>query len=50
MFEFGKYAAYIWPAFIATFLGFAWMIGDSLLRARHWRRKAEAAQQRRAED
>ena len=50
MFEFGKYAAYIWPAFAVTFLGFAWMIGDSLLRARYWRRKAEAAAPRRAED
>jgi heme exporter protein D len=39
----GKYAAYVWPAFAATLLGFAWMIGDSLIRARTWRRKAQAA-------
>lgn len=50
MFEFGKYAPYIWPAFIATAAAFGWMIGDSLLRARHWRRKAEAAKARRADD
>ena len=43
MFEFGKYAPYIWPAFGATALAFAWMIADSLARARAWRRKAEAA-------
>ncbi|MBN9320121.1 MAG: heme exporter protein CcmD [Caulobacterales bacterium 68-7] len=50
MFEFGKYAPYIWPAFIATALGFAWMIADSLLRTRAWKRKAETAQMRRADD
>ena len=29
MFDFGEYAPYIWPAFGATALAFAWMIGDS---------------------
>jgi heme exporter protein D len=43
MFDFGEYAPYIWPAFGATALAFAWMIGDSLARARSWRRKAETA-------
>jgi heme exporter protein D len=43
MFDFGKYAPYIWPAIGATALAFAWMIADSLARARSWRRKAEAA-------
>ncbi len=38
----GRYAAYIVPAFAATLLGFAWMIVDTLLRARRWRRKVEA--------
>jgi heme exporter protein D len=43
MFDFGKYAPYIWPAFGATALVFGWMIADSLLRARKWRLKAEQA-------
>ncbi len=37
----GKYAAYVWPAMGATALVFAWMITDSLARARRWRREAE---------
>lgn len=37
----GKYAAYIWPAYGATVVAFAWMILDTLLRARRWRREAE---------
>jgi len=37
----GKYALYIWPAYGVTALGFAWMILDTLLRARRWKRKAE---------
>jgi heme exporter protein CcmD len=44
----GKYAAYIWPAYGASVLGFAWMIIDTLVRARHWRRKADALE--RSED
>ena len=35
------YAAFIWPAYAVTALGFAWMLLDTLLRARGWRRKAE---------
>ena len=37
----GKYGAFIWPAYGASFLGFAWMIADTVLRARRWRREAE---------
>jgi heme exporter protein D len=37
-----KYAAFIWPAYGVSALGFVWMIVDSLLRARRWRRAAEA--------
>jgi heme exporter protein CcmD len=37
----GKYAGYIWPAYGATIIAFAWMILDTLLRARRWRREAE---------
>lgn len=36
----GKYAAFIWPAYAISVLGFAWMIIDTLLRARRWRRRA----------
>ncbi len=37
----GKYALYIWPAYGVTALGFAWMILDTILRARRWKKKAE---------
>jgi heme exporter protein D len=37
----GKYAAYVWPAYGASAIGFAWMIIDTLARARRWKRKAE---------
>lgn len=37
----GKYAPYIWPAYGVTVLAFVWMILDTLLRARRWRREAE---------
>jgi heme exporter protein D len=41
-FDAGKYAAFVWPAFAVTALAFAWMIADSLARARRWKREAEA--------
>jgi heme exporter protein D len=37
----GRYAAFIWPAYGACALLFAWMIVDTLARARHWRAEAE---------
>ncbi len=37
----GKYGAYIWPAYGASLLAFAWMIADTLRRARRWRREVE---------
>lgn len=40
-FDPGPYAAFVWPAYAITALGFFWMIGDSLLRTRHWRREVE---------
>jgi heme exporter protein D len=43
-FDTGKYAAYIWPAFGATFLVLAAITIDTLWRARHWRREAERLQ------
>jgi heme exporter protein D len=36
-----KYALFVWPAYAATALGFAWMVADTLLRARAWRRRTE---------
>lgn len=38
----GKYAAYIWPAYGVTALAFAWMVIDTFLRARRWRRRVRA--------
>ena len=42
--DFGKYAAYIWPAYLITALVFAGLIVGSLRHARAWRRRAEALQ------
>ena len=36
-----KYAAFIWPAYAITAAVFAWMLVDTLARARSWRRRAE---------
>ena len=38
------YAIYVWPAIGFTALAVAWMIADSLWRARHWKKKAEELQ------
>lgn len=40
--NFGKYAAYIWPAYAITALVFAGLIVGSLRLASHWKRRAEA--------
>ncbi|HEX6859381.1 MAG TPA: heme exporter protein CcmD [Caulobacteraceae bacterium] len=40
-FDAGKYAPYVWPAFGAVAVVFAWMIVGSLARARRWRKEAE---------
>jgi heme exporter protein D len=42
-----KYAAFVWPAYAATALVFAWMVIDTLLRARRWRRRAEQLEEAR---
>jgi heme exporter protein D len=36
-----RYAAFVWPAYGVTALIFAWMLIDTVLRARRWRRLAE---------
>jgi heme exporter protein D len=41
--NFGKYAAYIWPAYGLTALVFAVLIIGTLRHARTWRRRAEEA-------
>lgn len=43
MFDFdaGKYALYVWPAFAATAAAFGWMIADTLVRARRWKRELD---------
>lgn len=43
-FDAGKYAIYLWPAFAVSVVAFAWMIADSLLLARRWRREVERLQ------
>ena len=45
MFDFdaGRYAVFVWPAYGVTALVFLVLILDTLLRARRWRRAAEAA-------
>jgi heme exporter protein CcmD len=37
----GKYAAFVWGAYGASLLAFAWMVIDTLLRARAVRRALE---------
>ena len=46
-FDAGKYAAFVWPAYAITALVFVVLIADSLIRARRWRRAAEASRQER---
>ena len=36
-----RYAPYIWPAYGVTALVFAWMVIDTLWRARRWRRRVD---------
>lgn len=48
-FDPGPYGAFIWPAYAISALGFFWMIGDSLLRARHWRREVERLEAERSD-
>jgi heme exporter protein D len=43
-FDAGKYAIYLWPAFVISAVAFAWMIADSLLAARRWKRQAQRLQ------
>jgi len=40
-FDASPYAAFVWPAFAATALVFAWMVLSSLAHARRWKRRAQ---------
>ncbi len=49
--DMGRYAASVWPAYAASAAGFAWMIIDTLVRARRARRAVETLESdRRARD
>ncbi len=43
-----KYAPYIWPAYAVTAVGFVWMVLDTVIRARRWRRRAERLEDERS--
>lgn len=45
----GKYAMFVWPAFAATGAVIVWMIADSLVRARKWKRELERLEQAQTE-
>jgi len=47
--DYGKYAIFIWPAVAVTAAVLAWMVADSLLRARYWRKKVQALEAERAQ-
>jgi heme exporter protein D len=44
--DMGRYAAYVWPAYAISAAVLLAMLWDSLMRARRWRKAAEAAQQK----
>jgi heme exporter protein D len=44
--ELGKYAVYVWPAYVISALVIVAMLVQSLLRARRWRMAAERAPDR----
>lgn len=46
-FDAGKYALYVWGSFGISAAVIAWMIFDSLARARKWRAEAERLQAQR---
>jgi heme exporter protein D len=46
-FDAGSYAAFVWPAYGVSALVLLALTADTLLRARRWRRRAEARDCRR---
>jgi heme exporter protein CcmD len=49
-FEFGKYAAYIVPAYLISLLVIGALVADTVLRARHWKREVERREEYLATD
>ncbi len=47
--DYGKYAIFIWPALAVTAAVLAWMVADSLLRARYWQKKVQVLEAARAQ-
>ena len=41
-FDPGRYAAFLWPAYAVSAAALAWMVTDTLTRARFWKRRADA--------
>ena len=39
--DMGKYALFVWPVYAISAAALAWMVIDSLARARRWRREVE---------
>lgn len=37
--DMGRYAAFVWPAYLISAAGFGWMILDTVLRTRRARRE-----------
>jgi heme exporter protein CcmD len=48
-FHAGKYAVFVWTGYGITAAVFALLIGDSLIRARRWRRAVQARERADAE-
>lgn len=49
--DMGRYAAFVWPAYAVSVVGFAWMIVDTAARALRARRAVERLEAaRRARD
>jgi heme exporter protein D len=40
-FNAGEHAFFVWSSFAATAVAFGWMIADTLVRARRWKREVE---------
>lgn len=45
----GKYGAFLWPAFAISALVIGWMVVDSLLSARRWRKEVQRLEALRSE-
>ncbi len=39
--DMGRYALFVWPVYAISAAVLAWMVVDSLARARRWRREVE---------